>query len=153
MAAEAQRPPGDAQRLLELVRGMPADAFVDLFRTGLPPAELLRVIGALPPDRRDALLDRAGEALPPDRPGRPGRGAGVSLATAIRQARTRARLSQVELAAALGIRQSSVSQWERGATEPATQTLLDLLRVLPGLADALHAVAAPGTAAGQTGVP
>ena len=62
-------------------------------------------------------------------------------------------MSQVELAAALGIRQSSVSQWERGATEPATQTLLDLLRVLPGLAYAIHAVAAQGKAAGQTGTP
>ena len=46
-------------------------------------------------------------------------------------------MSQVELAELLGIRQSSVSQWERGATEPSTQNLLDLMRRLPGLAEAL----------------
>jgi DNA-binding transcriptional regulator YiaG len=62
-----------------------------------------------------------------------------SLAAEIRQARKRAGMSQVELAELLGIRQSSVSQWERGATEPSTQNLLDLMRRLPGLAEALSA--------------
>ncbi|HZC99880.1 MAG TPA: helix-turn-helix transcriptional regulator [Actinomycetes bacterium] len=58
-------------------------------------------------------------------------------------------MSQVELAAALGIRQSSVSQWERGVTEPATQTLLDLMGVLPGVAEALAAMAARRASAGH----
>jgi transcriptional regulator with XRE-family HTH domain len=54
----------------------------------------------------------------------------VELGAAIRQARLAARLSQEELAGALGVRQSSVSQWERGTTAPATYHLLGLLRVL-----------------------
>lgn len=48
------------------------------------------------------------------------------LSTAIRSARRRAGLSQVELAELLGVRQSSVSQWERGSTKPSTVHLLTL---------------------------
>lgn len=48
------------------------------------------------------------------------------LSKAIRSARRRAGLSQVELADLLGVRQSSVSQWERGATKPSTTHLLNL---------------------------
>jgi DNA-binding transcriptional regulator YiaG len=73
---------------------------------------------------------------------RPLRGEQGSLAAAIHQARKRAGMSQVELAELLGIRQSSVSQWERGATEPSTHNLLDLMRRLPGLAAALSATTA-----------
>jgi transcriptional regulator with XRE-family HTH domain len=57
----------------------------------------------------------------------------VELGAAIRQARMAARLSQEELAGALGVRQSSVSQWEQGRTAPATCHLLGLLRVLGAL--------------------
>jgi transcriptional regulator with XRE-family HTH domain len=48
------------------------------------------------------------------------------LSRAIRTARRRAGLSQVELAELLGVRQSSVSQWERGSTKPSTVHLLTL---------------------------
>jgi transcriptional regulator with XRE-family HTH domain len=48
------------------------------------------------------------------------------LSKAIRSARRRAGLSQVELAELLGVRQSSVSQWERGSTKPSTVHLLTL---------------------------
>ncbi len=57
----------------------------------------------------------------------------VELGAAIRQARMAARLSQEDLASTLGVRQSSVSQWERGTTAPATCHLLGLLRVLGAL--------------------
>jgi transcriptional regulator with XRE-family HTH domain len=60
-----------------------------------------------------------------------------TLATAIRLARRRADLSQIELAERLGIRQSSVSQWERGTTEPTGRRLVHLIGELPGLADIL----------------
>lgn len=52
------------------------------------------------------------------------------LANAIRRARKQTGLSQGELAAQLGIRQSSISQWERGTTLPSTRHLLGLLAVL-----------------------
>jgi transcriptional regulator with XRE-family HTH domain len=57
----------------------------------------------------------------------------VELGAAIRQARMAARLSQEDLAGTLGVRQSSVSQWERGTTAPATCHLLGLLQVLGAL--------------------
>jgi transcriptional regulator with XRE-family HTH domain len=46
-------------------------------------------------------------------------------------------MSQGELAERLGIRQSSVSQWERGTTGPTGRRLVDLIAELPGLADIL----------------
>jgi DNA-binding transcriptional regulator YiaG len=52
------------------------------------------------------------------------------LSEAIREARHRAGLSQVELAELLGVRQSSVSQWERGSTKPSTIHLLALTAAL-----------------------
>jgi HTH-type transcriptional regulator / antitoxin HipB len=52
------------------------------------------------------------------------------LSEAIRAGRRRAGLSQAELAAALGVRQSSVSQWERGSTRPSTDHLLALTSIL-----------------------
>ncbi len=52
------------------------------------------------------------------------------LAEAVRQARQRAGLSQAELAERLGLRQSSVSQWERGVTKPKTVHLLALADAL-----------------------
>jgi transcriptional regulator with XRE-family HTH domain len=54
----------------------------------------------------------------------------TQLSTTIREVRKRAQLSQEELAARLGVRQSSISQWERGVTAPSTRHLLDLGSVL-----------------------
>src|SRR5262245_47063499 len=64
-------------------------------------------------------------------------GSNRPLAAAIRLARRRADLTQGELAERLGIRQSSVSQWERGTTEPTGRRLVALIGELPGLADIL----------------
>ena len=69
------------------------------------------------------------------------RGADRPLAGAIRLARRRADLSQGELADRLGIRQSSVSQWERGTTEPAGRRLVALIGELPELAEILKELA------------
>ncbi len=52
------------------------------------------------------------------------------LSEALRAARRRAGLSQAELADLLGVRQSSVSQWERGSTRPSTVHLLALAAAL-----------------------
>jgi transcriptional regulator with XRE-family HTH domain len=52
------------------------------------------------------------------------------LSEAIRSARRRADLSQLQLAELLGVRQSSVSQWERGSTRPSTVHLLALAAAL-----------------------
>ncbi len=54
----------------------------------------------------------------------------VDLGAAVREARLAAGLSQQDLAAALGVRQSSVSQWERGSTAPTTLHLLRLFGLL-----------------------
>ena len=53
----------------------------------------------------------------------------------IRECRERKGLSQKELADALGIDQSAVSNWERGLSEPTAfniRRLADLLGVKPG---------------------
>ncbi len=47
----------------------------------------------------------------------------IELGAAIREARQAADLSQEDLANALGVRQSSVSQWERGTTAPEPWSL------------------------------
>jgi transcriptional regulator with XRE-family HTH domain len=54
----------------------------------------------------------------------------LELGAAIREARRSAGLAQADLADALGVRQSSVSQWERGTTSPTTRHLLALLGLL-----------------------
>lgn len=135
----------DADRLLELVRRMNADQFVRTFRKGLPAQALMRVITALPAERLNQLMDRARSAAWTDkarvRRSQRGSAGARPWATVIRTARTQAGMSQVRLAAALGIQQSTVSQWERGVIEPSTERLLDLLTVLPGLAEALPAIA------------
>ena len=48
-------------------------------------------------------------------------------------------LSQAELAEQLNVRQSSISQWERGLTQPATPHLLALLRLFPDMVTELIA--------------
>jgi transcriptional regulator with XRE-family HTH domain len=74
------------------------------------------------------------------------------LSEAIRAARRRAGLSQAELAAALGVRQSSVSQWERGSTRPSTDHLLALTSILrTTLLDFSAAAAAGGAGDGSGG--
>jgi transcriptional regulator with XRE-family HTH domain len=71
------------------------------------------------------------------------------LSEAIREARRRAGLSQAELAELLSVRQSSVSQWERGSTKPSTIHLLALTVVLNcSLLDFSGAGAGGGGAAG-----
>jgi len=52
------------------------------------------------------------------------------LGDAIRAARVAANMSQAELAELLGIRQSSVSQWERGVTDPWVGYFLEMVRLL-----------------------
>lgn len=143
----------DAERLLLLVRRMNAAEFAGVFRHDLAASELMRVVTSLPTDRLNHLMDRARRPDPPAPPETPDhpRHTKQSLASAIRTARKQAGMLQVELAAALGVRQSSVSQWERGSTEPSTQKLLDLMRVLPGVAEALSAAAARRAGAGQPG--
>jgi transcriptional regulator with XRE-family HTH domain len=56
----------------------------------------------------------------------------TKLSATIRAVRKRAQLSQEDLAARLGVRQSSVSQWERGSTAPSTKHLLSIGSVLGG---------------------
>jgi len=51
----------------------------------------------------------------------------LPLADVVRRARKQAGLSQAELALLLGVRQSSVSQWERGSTHPSNRHLLQLI--------------------------
>ncbi len=133
-------PISDANRLLDVVLRMDAEAFARTFRTGMSPAALMRVIAALPAERLNSLTEQVRNADPRPRrlPESAPRPSPVPMATAIRQARRRAGRSQVAVATALGVKQSSVSQWERGLTQPSTQKLLDLIRVLPGLAQALH---------------
>lgn len=50
------------------------------------------------------------------------------IANGLRSARLRAHMTQVEVAERLGIKQSSVSQWEQGRFQPK-------VRLLPALAD------------------
>lgn len=127
-----------ADELLLVVRRLDADTFASVFRKQLSDADLMSIIGALPKERLGRLAayargvrrePRTPQVNRPDRP----------MAQAIRAARKRAGMNQWELARALGIRQSSVSQWERGLTEPTGQRVIELIRVLPGLADILKA--------------
>jgi transcriptional regulator with XRE-family HTH domain len=53
------------------------------------------------------------------------------LAGWIRAARRGAGLSQAQLAARFDLAQSSVSQWEKGVTQPTTTHLLRLLQMFP----------------------
>ena len=50
------------------------------------------------------------------------------LGELVREARTRAGLSQAKLAAAIGTTQSVVSRWERGHDTPRADTLATILR-------------------------
>ncbi len=53
---------------------------------------------------------------------------------AIRRARAVAGVSQQRVAEAVGVQQSSVSQWERGVTNPSGWHMDCLRRALPDLA-------------------
>jgi DNA-binding XRE family transcriptional regulator len=139
-------------RLVWVVRGMAPGEFTRRFRDGLPAAALVQLVAALPRERLDELVkraDRPGAAAPSRRPRSREGGTDRPLATAIRMARKEADLSQGKLAERLGVRQSSVSQWERGTTEPAGQRLLDLMRELSGLADALKSAASLRVVSGR----
>jgi len=147
-AVEAGLPLGEAERLLRLVRRMRPGEFVRLFRRGLTDAELLRVIGALPAEQRGILAARARRLTLPHAGGTgpAGRRGERPVATAIRSARQQAKLSQRRLGLLVGVRQSSVSQWEWGVNQPSGVHMAALLRVLPSLADLLapHAPTARG---------
>jgi DNA-binding transcriptional regulator YiaG len=149
-AALAGPPLDDAERLLRLVRRMHPTELADTFRRELSDPELLGVIGALPAKQRHALAARARLLGQPDAGGQPASGpqADRPLATAIRTARQQAQISQQQLARLVGVRQPTVSQWERGVTEPAALHMAALLRVLPSLADMLDPQLTP-TARGQ----
>jgi DNA-binding transcriptional regulator YiaG len=139
-SAAAERIVAEDDRLVWVIRGMAPGEFTRRFRDGLPTAALLQVVAALPSERLDELAKRAhrsGSAASSRRPRSREDGADRPLATAIRVARQQADLPQVELAERLGIRQSSVSQWERGATEPTGRRLLELMGELPGLGEIL----------------
>ena len=70
----------------------------------------------------------------------------VWLGAAIQAARQQAELTQAEVAARLGVRQSSVSQWERGTTAPTTRHLLVLQQFLgPALIQQLLGQDSPDT--------
>jgi transcriptional regulator with XRE-family HTH domain len=62
-----------------------------------------------------------------------------ALGHALRSARTRARLSQNELASRLGVSQGTISFWERGVEEPTLDNLAILLAQLPEMAQDLQA--------------
>ena len=59
-----------------------------------------------------------------------GRSSIPGLARQIREARHKAGLSQTNLADELGVRQSSVGQWERGATTPTLGMFRRIVAVL-----------------------
>jgi DNA-binding XRE family transcriptional regulator len=59
-----------------------------------------------------------------------GRGSIPGLARQIREARHQAGLTQADLADELGVRQSSVGQWERGATTPTLGMFRRMVAVL-----------------------
>lgn len=48
----------------------------------------------------------------------------------IRKIREGKKISQESLAAAIGVTQSAVSQWESGKTTPTAQNIIDLARIL-----------------------
>jgi DNA-binding XRE family transcriptional regulator len=142
----------DAERLLLYVRRLEAPDFVRVFRSQLPGPDLMKIINALPKERLHRLMTNArGRRLTPrprlqeDFPDQP-------MARAIRLARKRAGLAQYELAKALGVCQSSVSQWERGAARPAGRHVVKLMGVLPELIDILK-VQVARTATGEQAGP
>ncbi len=141
-------PLDDLGAVVGWLRDLPAAGLARWLRTGLTGDELGHLVAALPHDRRAAL---AAAATAPARRARPApqqvRDALSPTAAALRQARQRVGLSQAELAEALGIRQSSVSQWERGQTVPSGPHLVRLLGELPTLA----ALLAWGTAGAVSG--
>jgi DNA-binding XRE family transcriptional regulator len=139
--------PDQAARLLWLLRRMQPSEFVGIFRRGLSDEQLLGLLEVLPAQRRGALADRARHASQPpaargtpDRPDRP-------LARAVRSARRLRGISQQQLARRVGVCQSAVSQWERGATEPSGLHMAVLLGVLPRLGGLLDTTTAGGTPA------
>ena len=73
------------------------------------------------------------------------------LARQIRTARRQAGLRQADLADELGIRQSSVAQWERGATTPTLGMFRRMISVL-GPWPLLEALLPEGTAIPHAGV-
>ncbi len=131
----AQPGPLDAEQgaVVRSLRGMHPYQLARWLRTGLDDATLARLVAVLPAHRQAALAARAGAAASTAGP----------LAAAIRTARDRAGLTQRQLAELLGIRQSSVGQWERGFTCPAAERMVSLHDALPDLAALLEAAERP----------
>lgn len=63
----------------------------------------------------------------------------VSIGERIKQARIRAGLTQVDLAAAIDMDPSSVSHWERDVVEPQSASLAAVARALGVTVDSLCA--------------
>ena len=140
--------PDDLGAVVGWLRDLPPAGLAKWLRTGLTGDELGHLVAALPHDRRAALAAAAAPARRLRPAPQQARDATSPTAAALRAARQRTGLSQAELAELLGVRQSSVSQWERGLTVPSGPHLVRLLGELPALA----ALLASGTA-GAVGGP
>jgi len=126
-AAPVQTRPLDADQdaVVRLLRGMHPYQFARWLRTGLDNATLAGLVAVLPAARQAALAEHTRAAAA---------STAGPLAIAIRTARERAGLTQRQLGDRLGIRQSSVGQWERGFTRPAAWRMASLHDALPDLA-------------------
>lgn len=63
----------------------------------------------------------------------------MSIGERIKQARVKAGLTQVDLAAAIGMDPSSVSHWERDVSSPQSESLAAVARALGVTVDSLCA--------------
>lgn len=69
-----------------------------------------------------------------------------SLAEALKENRTRCKMTQEFVAEALGVSRQAVSKWETGASEPSTSNLLQLAKLYGVPAEELLNAASTGTA-------
>lgn len=72
--------------------------------------------------------------------------AGMDLQAWIREVRERSGLNQIAFATTLGVRQPTVSRWERGIDRPAAETLLRIAEMAAAVDLPPSAVALPGFA-------
>jgi DNA-binding XRE family transcriptional regulator len=167
----------DADRLVWLVRRLPAEEVARVFRDGLTPAELLQVIAGLPADRRNDLTSRARQPIGHQHAATLGsvsptssgsdRPATEHFGQQLARLRRRRGMSQVQLAGLLGRSESWVVKVEHGTRQvDRLSVMCQLAAVLdvelwvlleaaaqaggiPGLAEALSAPARRAVA-GQT---
>lgn len=76
-----------------------------------------------------------------------------SLAEALKENRTRCKMTQEFVAETLGVSRQAVSKWETGASEPSTSNLLQLAKLYGISAEELLNAASTGTAETETGQP